>query len=158
MTNLVPGKKKQSVSGPTVERDWHPLARLRNEFETLLDRYWSQWQKLSEEFLGGGRSWGVQVHDEQGHVAVQVDAPGFEAEDFDLQIRGNQLVVTAERRDETQAEDRMTWRHGQLRRVIPLPTGIDVNQVEARYHSGVLEIRLAKGEDAKRKRITIQHG
>lgn len=158
MANRIPGKKRQSARGPAVEKDWHPLARLRNDFETLLDRYWGQWQRLSEDFFGAGRGWSVDVVDEEQAVMVRAEAPGFEAEDFDVQIRGNQLVVTAEHRHEEEDAGRgtTTSRQGHFQRVVPLPSGIVVDQIKARYHNGVLEISIPKGPDAKRKRIAIK--
>ena len=162
MANLVPGKKRQSSGDPPVERDWQPLARLRNDVETLMERYLSPWQKLSEDFLSGGRGlgsgWGMEVSDEEDAVVVRVEAPGFEAEDFDLQVRGNQLIVTAERKAEDQEPGLTTHRSGRFERVIPLPGQIDVSKVQARYHSGVLEVRIPKGKDAQRKRIAVKKG
>jgi HSP20 family protein len=156
MANLIPGKKRQSTAGPSVEKDWQPLARLRNDLETLRDRYWGPWQRLSEDFLGIGRGLGIDVRDGQDEVVVRADAPGFEAEDFDVQIRGDKLVLVAQRAEESHQEETTAFCHGQLRRVVPLPSGIDPDNVQARYHSGVLEIRIRKGEDAKRKRIVIK--
>jgi len=158
MANLVPGKKRRSTAGPLVEKDWQPLARLRNDVETLLDRYWGQWQRLSEDFLGMGRGLGVDVCDGQDEVVVRADAPGFEAADFDVQIRGDKLVLAAEGGQESRREGVTAVYHGQFRRVVPLPSGIDPDNVQARYHSGVLEIRIRKGGDAKRKRIVIKSG
>jgi HSP20 family protein len=160
MANLVPGKKKQSSGDHPVERDWQPLARLRNDVETLMERYLSPWQKLSEDFLsrGLGRGWGMEVSDEEDAVVVRAEAPGFEAEDFDLQVRGNQLILTAERQEEDQEPGLTTHRSGRFERVIPLPGQIDVNKVQAHYHSGVLEVRIPKGKDAQRKRIAVKKG
>jgi HSP20 family protein len=164
MANLGPGKKRQSSGDPPVERDWQPLARLRNDVETLVERYLSPWQKLSEDLLSRGRGrdlgrgWGMEVNDEEDAVVVRVEAPGFEAEDFDLQVRGNQLIVTAERQEEDQEPGLTTICSGRFERVIPLPGQIDVNKVQARYHSGVLEVRIPKGKDAQRKRIAVKKG
>jgi HSP20 family protein len=164
MDNRVPGKKRQSSGDPPVERDWQPMARLRNDVETLMERYLSPWQKLSEDFLSGGRGrdlgsgWGMEVSDEEDAVVVRVEAPGFEAEDFDLQVRGNQLIVAAERQEGDQEPGLTTHRSGRFERVIPLPGQIDVNKVQARYHSGVLEVRIPKGKDAQRKRVAVKKG
>jgi HSP20 family protein len=158
MANLIPGKKRQSTGDPAVERDWQPMARLRNDVESMMGRYLSQWQKLSEEFLSLGRGWAMEVRDEEDSMVVRAEAPGFEPEDFDLQIRGNQLVVTAERKEAEHEKGLTTHRGGRFERAIPLPGQLDVNKVRAHYHSGILEIRIPKEKDAQRKKITVKRG
>jgi HSP20 family protein len=158
MANLVPGKKRQSAGEPPVERDWQPVARLRNDVENLMERYLSQWQRLADELLGFGRGWGVDVLDEEGTVIIRAEAPGFEAEDFDVQVRGNELVLTAERADDSVVEGHALRRRGRFERIIPLPEQADVNKVQARYHSGVLAIRIPKGKEAQRKKIAVKKG
>ena len=37
-----------------------------------------------------------------------------------------------------------------------LPQGTDANKVEARYRNGMLEVRLARSEQAQPKRIEVK--
>jgi hypothetical protein len=40
--------------------------------------------------------------------------------------------------------------------VVPLPQGVDPNQVEARYEHGVLTLKIKKSPDAAPKRFEVQ--
>jgi len=41
-------------------------------------------------------------------------------------------------------------------RVITLPPGADPDKIDAKFHNGILEVRLGKNEEAQRKRIPVQ--
>jgi HSP20 family protein len=156
MFNLIPWKKKGNGDGGTmVEREFHPLARLRDEFDSLLDRYWHG-QGLPEGPFGFSRGWGLDLADEEKEFVVRAEAPGFEPDDFDVQILRNQLIVKAEHKEEQKEEGSSSFHYGKLHRMITLPDGIEPDKVEARYHSGVLEIRLPKGPEAVGKRIAVK--
>lgn len=156
MAELDPRKKKQGPGEPESEQDWNPLVRLRRELDSVLDRFWNQWPLWTEELFGRERTWGMGVRDEEDRFVVEADAPGFEANEFDVQISGNDLVITAEHKQEGKHKAGSGERHGKFRRVIPLPPGVEADKVQARYHNGVLEVHIPKAKAAKGKRIPVK--
>ncbi|MGO9112946.1 MAG: Hsp20/alpha crystallin family protein [Thermoguttaceae bacterium] len=48
------------------------------------------------------------------------------------------------------------FRQERLYRMVALPHGVEVDKIEARYHNGVPEVHIPKGEEAKGKRITVK--
>ena len=87
---------------------------------------------------------------------LRAEAPGFEPGDFDLQIRGNQITVRAEHKQETRSEQGSEFSCGTLFRSFPLPAGVDQTKIEAQYRNGVLEVRFPKTPEARGKRIPVQ--
>ena len=112
------------------------------------------WEPVRWPAFGG---WGLDVDDRDDAVIVRAEAPGFEPEDFDLQVRGQQLIVRATRKTDS-AEDggARRWGRRELYHTVTLPAGIDENKVEARYRHGVLTVTLPKTEEGKGRRITVQ--
>lgn len=143
MFGLVPWKK--GGTGALANRDEHPLSLFRNEFDTLFDRFFAGWPD-------GG--WGLEADETDRDVTVKMDAPGFDPGDFDIQVSGDTLRVTAERKGE-KGDGRFERR---FQRSVTLPAAVDADQVEAKYKSGVLELTLPKTEQAQWKKIAVRGG
>ena len=160
MFSLLPWRRKEAkvpVRTEAEERFWYPLARIREEFDRLLDRVFSRWPELAEEGLAWG---GLDLSETDKEYVVRVDAPGFEPEEFDLQLSGNRLVIRAEKKAEQKkqakgkAVEEVTYRC--LHRTLTLPNAIDANRVEAKYHNGVLEIRIGKHPEASGRKVPVK--
>jgi len=152
MVQLMPWKRGRD-EGERGESGEHPLARLRNEFESLWDRYFGGAPGLAEEF---GRGWGLDVDDRENEFLIRAEAPGFNPDEFNVQVVGNQLVIHADHKEEKQEEGRSSVRYGRFERMIPLPRGAQTEKIDARYRNGVLEIHVPKGEEAKGRRIAVK--
>lgn len=150
MFSLMPWKKQRNVSpalAPT--RTEHPLSLFHNEFDTVFDR----WSSLFDDAWPG---WGgLDLKDAEDEVVCRVDAPGFEAEDFDIRVAGGTLTVYAEHKEGgSPGGEALAERY--FERAVTLPGGIDPEKVKARYRNGVLEVRLPKTEEARPRKITVK--
>jgi HSP20 family protein len=137
---------------------WEPFTRFRDEFDRLVDQFSRGWLSPWE---GGRRDgWGLDVREDDKAIAVRAEAPGFEPGDFDLQVRGDQLVIRAARKAESKDDEQgfHEWRRQEFFRSIQLPTDIDADKVTANYKNGVLTLSLPKCEQSKAKRITVAGG
>lgn len=129
------------------------LSALRGEFEQMFERMMRNLPALWEH---NGWRWGLDVEDQDEAVVVRAEAPGFEPGDFDLQIRGNELVMRASRKQEKKAEGMEERRQQECYQSVTLPTGIDADKVTAKYRNGVLTVTLPKTLEGKGKRIAIK--
>jgi HSP20 family protein len=128
------------------------LTEMRRELDSLFDRFFGDWPLLA----GDGwpmMGWGFDIDDRENEIVVRADAPGFEPEDFNVEIVGDSLVLRAEHKEEGNGR---SYRHGRLYRRVTLPHGVEADKIEARYHNGVLEVHVPKGEEAKGKRIEVK--
>jgi HSP20 family protein len=132
-----------------------PLARMRSEFDRLFDDFFRGWglSAMSEERQS---SWGLDVDDQPDKIVVRADAPGFEPDEFDLQVHDDQLVLCACASEERKEEGRRQWHQQELYRSIPLPSGVDAERVDAHYKNGVLTVTLPKTERAKSRKIEVK--
>jgi len=138
----------------------HPLRRLREEMDMLFDRFFGHWPAPEEAPALPERFWDVDVEEADKEVVVRAEAPGFEPKDFDIHISGNTLTIKAEHKEEAEEKEtgyrRWEQRYGQFQRSLPLSTDVNTDKVEARYHSGVLEVHLPRTEPSPRKRIEVK--
>jgi HSP20 family protein len=91
---------------------------------------------------------------------LRAEAPGFDPKDFDIHFSGNTLTIKAEHKEdyEEKREGYRTCerRYGRFQRSIPLSTEVNADKVEARFHSGVLEVQLPRMEPSQRRRIEVK--
>jgi len=130
---------------------WDPFGRMFEEFF----RGWpALWQ--------GGRNghWGLDVQEDDNQVVVRAEAPGFEPGDFDLQVRGDQLVMSARHEAEEKEEKGgyRSWQQREFYHAVTLPAGTNPDKVDAEYHNGLLTVTLPKTEAAKARKISVRGG
>jgi HSP20 family protein len=98
----------------------------------------------------------IDVSRRGDQLVVCVDLPGMAADDVQVMITDDALIVEGERRVESEVRGEGVWRsersYGRFQRVIPLPEGAEPDSVEARFENGVLEIALRAPENKQRGR------
>jgi HSP20 family protein len=115
-------------------------------------------------FEGNGRtvqSWvpPVDVWETDNEVVYAFDLPGIPEDKIAVELRDDTLTVTGEREQKNErSEDgfyRYERRFGSFSRTLGVPQGVSEENVKAEYRNGVLEIRIAKPELTKPRRIQI---
>lgn len=97
-------------------------------------------------------------------VRLRIEAPGYDPDDFDIEIENRMLTVSARRETagESGEEGVRTWvREWALEeweRSFALPMGAEQDDVRAVYERGVLEITVPKAPEARPRRIRIAAG
>ena len=105
----------------------------------------------------------IEVLERGSDLVVRCDLPGMKPEDVNVEIQDGQLILSGERRDESE-ESREGYYHsersyGRFQRAIPLPDGLDPSSVEAKFENGVLEITAPMPKEASRgRRIEVKGG
>ena len=93
---------------------------------------------------------------------LELIAPGFDKQDFKVNIDKNILTISAEKKsEEKKEEDKIIRREYSFRsfsRSFTLNDTIDAAKIGAKYDNGVLAVQLPKKEEVKvmPKEITIQ--
>lgn len=118
--------------------------------EDQLSSYSSRWGLLAAE-----------VSESEDEVQVRLEAPGMEADNFEIAvIEDHVLVVKGEKRvkrDEVKGRYHiMECAYGQFERAMPLPAEVDESHARASYKRGVLTITLPKLVQSRRQRIHIE--
>ena len=99
------------------------------------------------------------VVEKQDGYYISADLPGVREEEMDVTVQDNHLIVSGSRRGEERKEGENYFvferRAGNFSRAFALPENADGDSVEAELTSGVLEIRVAKRESAKPRKVQL---
>jgi HSP20 family protein len=91
-------------------------------------------------------------------VWVHVDLPGVKAENLEITVERNVLTIAAERNWQRQEGDQSYFGEryrGNFRRQIHLGEGLDLENLEADLHDGVLTVRIPVAEEAKPRKVQV---
>lgn len=100
----------------------------------------------------------VNVYADNEELCITAEIPGFEKEDIQITLNGDQLTLEGERKAEELKENTNVYLRergaDKFKRAFKLP--YKAEHVTATYKNGVLTITIPKAEDAKPKKIDIQ--
>jgi|SRR6516162_1378830 len=148
MFSLMPRRRER-----TALSRWEPFESLRREFAPLFELpRWAMrplWQWEPEP-------WGLETEEREAEIVYRAEVPGFEPGEMEVTVTGNTLTIRAEHTEpaekEAEAKER---RHARFVETVTLPPGVEPEKIEARYHSGVLEVHVPRTE-AKPRRIEVK--
>lgn len=145
---------------PTPQtRTWlpRPFQAIREEVEELVN-----------QALGESEPWNfsrlfapsLDLSETDATLEVRMDLPGLKPEQVDVQVSGNLLTVSGERKEEREekgrAFHRMERRCGSFARTVSLPCPVKEDKVDAQYRDGVLTITLPKTDEAKSHKVKVK--
>jgi HSP20 family protein len=108
-----------------------------------------------------GWSPAVDVRETDDEFLVSAELPGLTKDDVEVTVENGVLSFSGEKKEGLEeggtASGRriLERRYGRFQRSFSLPRGIDADQVEAKFSSGVLKITLPKVQAAKPRQVTI---
>jgi HSP20 family protein len=125
--------------------------------EDLVSRFWGD----GEEAWPTGRLIpSVDLSETPKALEVRVDLPGVKPKEIDIQVSGNLLTISGEKKEEKEEKGKTFHRierySGSFSRTMALPCAVNEDEVAAEYHDGVLTITLPKTEEAKTRKITVK--
>ena len=136
-----------------------PFEVMQREFDSALGRL----------FTGRGGNgngnyqlapYGVDVREDNDHLYVEAELPGFKKEEIDITLENQTLTIAAQRRETTENQPKGEWllnerRYSRFLRSFTLPPTVDEQTVNAKLVDGVLTITLNKREETKPRKITV---
>lgn len=106
------------------------------------------WLDKETDFMGLGLTPYVRVEDfvEDGLYVLRAEMPGIDPDkDVQVDVSGDLLTITGERREEHKDRRRREFHYGSFERTVTLPREAKVDEVQASYKDGVLEVRVPLG-------------
>ena len=102
----------------------------------------------------------ADIFEEGNAWLFRMDLPGVEKDNIDIEVNGDQLVVSG-RRHEHGEEKREGYTYiertgGQFRRSFILPESADRDSISARIKNGVVEIHIEKVPEVQSRKILIE--
>jgi len=116
----------------------------------------------SEGFDLAGWSPQLEVFERGDRMVVRADLPGLTKDDVQVEITNEAVSIRGERRQEHE-ERREGYYHtersyGSFFRTIPLPDGTEIDQADATFRDGVLEITVPvpRREASRGRRLEVK--
>jgi HSP20 family protein len=137
-----------------------PFSLLRRMTEEM-DRMFQEANLEREVGNRGGWSPAIEVSQREGKFNINAELPGLEPNDVKVEIENDAVVIQGERRSESEEKNagmqRTERQYGFFYRSIPLPEGANVEQAQAKFHNGVLEVTIPVSEQqSNRRAIPVQ--
>jgi len=111
---------------------------------------WRVFDDIERSFLTENvHTFSTDVTDNGDSYTVETDLPGFKKEDVKIEIAGDTMTVNAERHSDFEKKEnrgkyvRVERSYGSYSRTFDI-TGVDAEQIKAKYDNGVLTITLPK--------------
>ncbi len=138
-----------------------PVLSLYDDMNGLFNQLWSR-PFFGDAVLRNTWSPAFDIREIKDQVIFEAELPGLSKKDIDISLQDSVLTISGERDEREVTEDetvhRSELRYGKFIRSFTLPTQVDEDKVEAKYHNGILNITLTKvvPEEPEKKKIAIK--
>lgn len=129
-------------------------SRTFDEMDRMVDQMDRIFEQMRTRFADS--DWGTNVADvawnrgiafdryeHDDALVIVADVPGFERDEIELTVRDSMLHLDASHEEESE----QIQRSRSVSERISIPTDVDVDDISASYHNGVLEVTLPYVED-----------
>jgi HSP20 family protein len=156
MTSTTPAVKQSTTPAVRITDPW---TALRQEMNDLFSGFWNG-NAGGPSVMSPTFAPSLDVAEKDNCYELHIDVPGMEAKDLDIQVHGNTVTVSGNRKEEKEDKGktyhRVERRSGSFSRTITLPCEVDTKEVAAEYTNGVLNVVLPKCEKARPSKISIK--
>jgi HSP20 family protein len=102
----------------------------------------------------------VDIFEDKGDVVVKAELPGIKKEDIDITLTEDTITISGEKKKEEEVKKKDYYRcessYGSFTRTFTLPSEVQTEKVKSKMKDGVLEIRIPKTEEAKKKEVKVK--
>jgi HSP20 family protein len=118
--------------------------------------------------LPAGKVPAVDIREYDGHYAMEMELPGFDEKDVEVQVNGGSLSIASRKetesregpeKPEAKKDGRFLIRERRITsfsRSFTLPESVDPDQISASFKNGILTLELKKRPEVKKRLISIE--
>jgi len=158
-------RTQSPVPSRASEYEWDPFATMRD----LMN--WDPLRSIAPRALRGMGGMGemtstfipgIDVRETKDAYVVTADLPGFKEQDLSVQVSGNRITLSGERKSE-KVEDTDTWylcerSQGSFSRTFTLPEDANMDSAQADLREGVLNLRVPRSGENKPRTLPLGKG
>jgi HSP20 family protein len=101
----------------------------------------------------------IDIYEDGDDFMVKAEMPGMRKEDIEVSLTDSMITISGEKKKEDKVEKKNYYRmersYGAFTRSFRLPQEIQTDKAKATFKDGVLEVRVPKTEEAKKKEKKI---
>lgn len=147
-------KTEKKALEPYRPAEWlTPFRHIDDMFESFFRRPWlSSMPRLFED---RDLSPSVDIFEDGDEVVVKTELPGMEKDNININLTENAITLSGEKKKEEKVERKNYYHlersYGSFSRSFNLPSEVLTDQAKASFKNGLLEVRIPKTEEAKKK-------
>jgi HSP20 family protein len=141
------------------------VANFQSEFDELMTRFYDpEFETKLPPALSRATVPPINVSESEKNWTITVELPGLNEKDIQVQLIGNHLRISAERKweDEKKGKEfhRVESQYGAFQRSMHLPANarLDPEAIVASYKKGMLEVMIPKVEPTPTAKIPVKAG
>jgi HSP20 family protein len=135
-------------------------------FDRLTEDFWRR--PFSSSMLGDRwplpmisiKTPSLDVFEEKDEIVVKADLPGMNKDEIEVTVTENVVTIKGEKKKEEEVKEKDYYRrersYGSFVRSVELPSEVKSDQIKANFKDGVLEVRMPKTEEAKKKSVPVK--
>ena len=97
----------------------------------------------------------VNISEDKASYNLDVAAPGLHKKDFNIDVNGNILTISAKKEENKEEKNekysRQEYNYSSFSRSFTLPEEVEQDKIEASYDGGILKLVLPKNGKTKQK-------
>lgn len=149
------------------------INRIQEDFDKLMSRFFSQiptdgrgdmlpdysQTALEEPYL---RTPLTDIVEYDNEIVAKIEMPGIKKDDIEINASEDGIEIRGESSEKIESGDkkkglkRIERRYSGFQRFISLPDGADIDNINASYKDGILELHIPKKESKKKKTKKIK--
>lgn len=137
------------------------INEMQQEMNQLFSRFFGEGDQMGNRWLSPSESYVPRIESvvRENTLCVKADLPGIDPKDVEVVVEGNRLTLRGERKAE-QEEAEAGYRHrevqyGSFIRSFTIPEGVKAEDIQAKYHNGVLELSIPLPASVLPKKVNI---
>ena len=128
--------------------------QLRRIYPNLFQEFFSDLENLSGSSVSLPKT---DLAENEDSYELFVEVPGIDEKELDIEVKKNTLTISGEKKASTETENfrRRERSHGKFSRSFTLPDEVNLDEIEAKYSFGVLNIKVPKAPESQPKKIRL---
>ena len=152
-------KESKEIIKTEPGRALSPFEEMERRFEDLFRRpfsliepsWWPRLRMPEMEEVSAK----VDIFEEGDNFVVKAEIPGLKKEDIEVNLTGDMITISGEKKKEEKVEKKDYYRversYGSFTRSFRLPKEVQTDKAKATFKDGVLEVKVPKTEEAKKR-------
>ena len=130
-------------------------------FQREMNRFFNDFFPALKDEANRSAVWrpSVDLHEDENAYTVDVELPGVNKEDVNVNFQDGALSISGDRKYENESKEQNAHRierfYGKFHRSFTFPTAINGDGITASYENGLLKISVPKAEEVKPHQIEI---
>jgi len=133
---------------------WREVDRLQRDMNRLFDEYTPMRLRTAPAYPA------LNVWNSDQGLMITAEVPGVSPEDIEISVIGDNLTLSGVRKPDEMKEGSRYHRqergYGKFSRALRLPFPVIVEQIEATFKDGVLNIHMPRAEEDRPRKIAVK--